>query len=290
MAGTAHVVLDLSSRPENVPVVRQALAGLAEAIALSPADFNDVNTALTEACNNASLHAYAGAEGPVEVELNATRDWLTATVRDRGRGLGGVGVPAEFPREVDGKVGGIGLPAIHGLASRVQLRDRDGGGAEVAMEFATSGLGSEPRRALPERTRRERLAVAPGRVADTIELDMAPLSIGCAVLARVACALGARAHFPVDRLGDLRSLCTLLLADGRHWTHGDRVQAGVFGSPGSVELDIEPLRADSVGPLIDAVRKLDPAIEGLVPAGRAAGVQRLLLRVPRARAQSGQGG
>jgi serine/threonine-protein kinase RsbW len=288
MAGSAHVVLDLSSRPENVPVVRQALAGLAEAIALSPADLNDVTTALTEACNNASLHAYAGAEGPVEVELNRTGDWLSATVRDRGRGLVGVGVPTGFPREVDGEVGGIGLPAIHGLASRVQLRERDGGGAEVAMEFTALGRGCEREQVVADRARLEPFAIAPGRLADTIELDIAPPSIAFAVLSRVVCALGARAHFSIDRLGDLRRLCMRLLGDGDRWTPVGRVQAGVFSTPASLELGVGPLHADSIGRLAEAVRELGVAAEGFVPVGEAAGAQRLLVRVPRARAQSSQ--
>jgi serine/threonine-protein kinase RsbW len=331
MASSARVVLDLSSRPENVPVVRQALAGFAEAIALAPADLNDVSTALTEACNNASLHAYAGAEGPVEVELSAAGEALSATVRDRGLGLAAVRVPPELPRELDGEVAGIGLPAIHGLASRVRMSERDGGGTELAMEFATPGLDSddlqpareqrawarapgepghraparaqgepgrhppapargesdrrraqpEPEPAVPAPAPLDPFAAAPARLADAVELDMAPLSTACAVLPRVVCALGARAYFPVDRLDDLRRLCVLLLADDDRWTQLGRVQAGVLTASAGLELRIGPLRAEAVTPLMEAVRELDPAVKGLASIGQTGSAQRLFMRVPR---------
>ena len=312
MVGTAHVLLNLSSRPENVRVARQALAGFADAVALSPADLNDVSTALTEACNNASLHAYAGTEGPVEVELLASDGSLLAAVRDHGVGLAASAVSIGLPREVDGQIAGIGLPAIQGLASRVRLSERASGGTEVAMEFDTSELeaGSSelgagrltgeseypargldatgfahgrpvPERGRPERGSFERHPIAPARLADTIELDMAPLRTARAVLTRVLYAAGARAYFPIDRLRDLRRLSACLLEAGECWTSSSRVHAGVRISRGCLELRLGPLRADDFRPLIQAARELDPAIEALVPVHGGERRARLLLRVHR---------
>jgi serine/threonine-protein kinase RsbW len=305
MVGTAHVLLDLSSRPENVPVVRQAIAGFADAIELTRADLYDVSTAVTEACNNVSLHAYA-AEGPVEVELLAAGGPLLAAVRDRGVGL----APSDAPvavgraRDVDGRIAGIGLPAIHGLASRVRLSERDRGGTEVAMEFDApasdrDGLASEPgqldrptepssfghrwrrfARARPAREQLERHAIAPGRLAETIELEMAPLRTACMVLPRVLYAVGAQAHFPVDRLEDLRRLCAGLFEPGGCWSPSSRIQAGVQIVPGYLELRVGPLRAEDFEPLVAVARALDPAIEGL-PGRDSEGPGRVLLRVPR---------
>ncbi len=305
MVGTAHVLLNLSSRPENVRVARQALAGFADALALSAADLNDVSTALTEACNNASLHAYAGTEGPVEVELLASGGSLLAAVRDYGVGLVASEVSIGPPREIDGELAGIGLPAIQGLASRVRLSERASGGTEVAMEFDTTalaaghlvgeseypGLGPDstgfaagrlvPEQGRDERASCERHPIAPARLADTIELDMAPLSTARAVLTRVLYAAGARAYFPIDRLGDLRRLSARLLEAGACWTSSSRVQAGVRISSGCLELRLGPLRADDFKPLTAAARELDPAIEALVPVPGTERGERLLLRVPR---------
>ena len=45
------------------------LAGVAEAIDLDAEQLDDIRTAVTEACNNAVLHAYEGSEGPLEVDI-----------------------------------------------------------------------------------------------------------------------------------------------------------------------------------------------------------------------------
>ena len=59
---SAAVSLRLPARPENVAVVRQALTGLGDAYDLDPDLLGDVKTAVTEACNNVVLHAYAETE------------------------------------------------------------------------------------------------------------------------------------------------------------------------------------------------------------------------------------
>jgi len=48
----------LPSRPENVAVIRQALAGAIEVLGLSESRLLDINTAVSEACNNVVVHAY----------------------------------------------------------------------------------------------------------------------------------------------------------------------------------------------------------------------------------------
>jgi serine/threonine-protein kinase RsbW len=71
MAEIPNVRLSLSNRPENVLVVRQALTGVAGSLGLDAIETNDLNTAVTEACNNVVLHAYEGDPGPMWFELKA---------------------------------------------------------------------------------------------------------------------------------------------------------------------------------------------------------------------------
>src|SRR5450755_716724 len=85
--GPPNIRLSLSNRPENVMLVRQMLAGVAEAVDLEAGDLNDISTAVTEACNNVVLHAYGGDEGPLEVELYAGPAAIEVVVRDHGTGL-----------------------------------------------------------------------------------------------------------------------------------------------------------------------------------------------------------
>ena len=130
MADTPNVCLNLSNRAENVLVVRQALTGVGETLGLDAIETNDLNTAVTEACNNVVLHAYEGEEGPLEVEVYALSGGIAVVVRDHGRGI--------RPRSGgDEEVHpGIGLPVIQALTRRVQFRDLSPGGTEVRMEFA----------------------------------------------------------------------------------------------------------------------------------------------------------
>jgi serine/threonine-protein kinase RsbW len=49
--------LTLRATPDNVIVVRQAVAGLGEALGLSGPRIADLKTVVSEACNNVVLHA-----------------------------------------------------------------------------------------------------------------------------------------------------------------------------------------------------------------------------------------
>src|SRR5579862_4087016 len=139
MARVAKIRLELSSKAENVPLIRQALGALADVTGLSIADRNDIGTAVTEACNNASSHAYGGEEGRLEVDLSASRGGMLVTVTDHGVGLPlGPGTADGFPTEVDGELSGIGLPSIEGLAEQVRWSEPAGGGTSVEMSFSTN--------------------------------------------------------------------------------------------------------------------------------------------------------
>ena len=43
-----------------MPLIRHALAGLAEALEMEPTEIADLKTVVTEACMNVVLHAYDG--------------------------------------------------------------------------------------------------------------------------------------------------------------------------------------------------------------------------------------
>ncbi len=80
--------LTLPATAENVIVVRQAVAGLGEALGLSGPRIDDLKTVVSEACNNVVLHAYEGEPGPLEVIAEPRSE------RARGPGVGsGQGLP-----------------------------------------------------------------------------------------------------------------------------------------------------------------------------------------------------
>lgn len=118
--------LSLPAEPASVGIVRHVLGGLAEAAGLDPEGLADVRLAVSEACTNVVVHAYAGApSGRLDVEATIERPLLHVIVRDRGRGLA--------PR-ADSPGLGIGLPLLAAVTERVQLTGSPEG-TEVRMAF-----------------------------------------------------------------------------------------------------------------------------------------------------------
>jgi serine/threonine-protein kinase RsbW len=207
------------------------LSGVADALVLARGDLIDIHTAVTEACNNVVLHAYCGEEGPRDVVVELAPGAVTVVVRDWG-----VGIPAALHgRTAHDTCPGIGLTVIHALAHRLDLRHPADGGTEVCMEFATLGARPpqplcEPDVALPP--------IASTVHAPTIALIVTPGDLARAVLPRLMCGLGARAHFSTDRLSDVHLLADSLVAgDGAARL---RIVAGV--EPRALELRIGPLQ------------------------------------------------
>jgi serine/threonine-protein kinase RsbW len=132
MSDTAlpEVVLNMPARAEGVGVVRQALAGLADALAFDAAVLSDMKMAVTEACTNVVVHAYDEEPGELEVSMTAGEDDLTIIVRDHGSGI------APKPARTEPPALGLGLPLIAALSDAFELRGSAGHGTEVRMTFA----------------------------------------------------------------------------------------------------------------------------------------------------------
>ena len=132
MSGAAvapEVRLTMPARAEGVGVVRQALAGMADALAFDAAVVADMKMAVTEACTNVVVHAYDGEEGTLEVEMLADDASLTIVVRDWGSGI----QPRPARREAPAL--GLGLPLIAALSDSFELKGSTSSGAEVRMTF-----------------------------------------------------------------------------------------------------------------------------------------------------------
>ena len=125
----AALSLTLPARPENIAVVRQAIAGVADTMPLDPNVLADVNMAVTEACTNVILHAYPDSPGEIELHVVPGDDELTVVVRDTGGGI--------KPRPMqDHGSWRLGLPLIAALADDLEVtRGPHGQGTEVRMSF-----------------------------------------------------------------------------------------------------------------------------------------------------------
>jgi serine/threonine-protein kinase RsbW len=129
MSEAPVVRLDLPARPEGVGVVRQALVGVADGLALDGAVLADAKMAVTEACTNAVVHAYDEVAGRLAVEMFADERALTVVVRDHGSGI----QPRANPSGTTAL--GLGLPLIAALSDAFEVRGGPGIGTEVRMTF-----------------------------------------------------------------------------------------------------------------------------------------------------------
>jgi serine/threonine-protein kinase RsbW len=235
--------LTLSNRPENVSLVREVLAGLAEAVQLDEDSTYDIKAAVTEACNNVVLHAYGGAEGPLGVELYAPASGIVAVVRDCGKGIS----PGVRSGEESGP--GIGLRMIRALVSKVEFEEGEeepaagasegSGGTGVRMTFTAAG-------AQPLEPCRDADAELPGtgagEPASTVTMTLAPARLADRVLPRLISLLAARAEFSSDRIDDAQRVAHVLAGYVRESSNGGRLSIGVTVHRRDLELRIAPLR------------------------------------------------
>lgn len=248
MAQSPNVRLRLANRAENVLLVRQALGGLADVLGLDAVTLNDISTAVTEACNNVVLHAYADGHGPLEVELSAGAEGLEVIVRDHGLGLR---PEAGTPQDASA---GIGLPVIQALADRVDLRDVPGGGTEVAMRFQAQGSHSWEPMSEEEPAAGAETDLQPPTAGgeDVLTMTLGPRPIARGVMPRVLATLAARAHFTTDRIADMQRLADALLAHADGSTATERVGVSVSVAPRRLDVRLGPLRSGDAAALLDA--------------------------------------
>jgi serine/threonine-protein kinase RsbW len=262
MAEIPNVYLSLSNRPDNVLVVRQALAGVAETLGLDALETNDLDTAVTEACNNVVRHAYEGEEGPLEVEVYALPGAVDVVVRDHG-----IGIRPHVGERTQPHTG-LGLPIVHVLTQRVGYSNLAGGGTEIRMQFAMpSAAALEPF----DEHGLEPYIAGKAELVDTIEMALAPGTVARAVLPRVLSALAARVNFSIDRISDVQLVADTLAANARDSISGSHLGVAVNLAPRNLELRIGPLRAGSARSLLDSTTGgLGPAIERLTDERRVA--------------------
>jgi serine/threonine-protein kinase RsbW len=238
----------LPARPENVIVVRQAVAGVGDAVGLSEERLADLKTVVTEACNNVVLHAYDQEEGPLEVTAGADAEEIEVVVKDHGTGF------RPRPDDRDRTTLGLGLPLIASLSDSFEISGGAGEGTTTCVRLGFESLeGTSKNGTGPELAEETALAITPGTVVRP-------------VLARVIGALAARADFSVDRLAD-----TVLLGDavssrqGADFAEG-LVSVSIRDGDGTLRVKVGPLVAGAGERILTAMD---------IPAGERGSLRRL---------------
>ena len=128
-AESDEIVISIPSDAGYIRVVRLAVMGIASRMALSFEDIEDIKLAVSEACNNAVLHARpnpnvaSGKKSPITIRLRTFGDRLEISVEDDGH----VASPDLIrPKHIaptsqyDLPEGGMGLFLIETLMDKVE--------------------------------------------------------------------------------------------------------------------------------------------------------------------------
>jgi len=225
--------LTLPATAENVMVVRQAVAGLGEALGLPGTRIADLKTVITEACNNVVLHAYDDVPGPMRITAQPREAELEIEVADEGHGF--------RPRPSEGEPSlGIGLPLIAALSDSFEISGGAGQGSRTTIRFSYAPQEFSNNGTPVERPEELAMAITAGVMVRP-------------VLARVIGALAARAEFSVDRLAD-----TVLLGDAVSSSEGadfsdGRVALSIQDREGTLAVRVGPLVEGAGEKLIDGM-------------------------------------
>lgn len=251
MSAAPDMRLVLSNRPDNVALVRQALGGLAGSVGIHESLLADMKTAVSEACNNVVLHAYADERGPLEVYVCPDAHEIEVVVRDEGTGI--------QPREPEPEAAmqGVGLSLIQALTEKVEFGGGADQGTEVRMTF-----------------RSERPLDLNGEVAGAgAEFDPPPGDtvvsasgqLVAPVLGSVIAVLAARAGFSVERLSEAQIVTDAIAAHAAEAFPGRHVHAAIDTADRRLDLRVGPLVDGGGDRLVasSAVGGLAPVLERL---------------------------
>ena len=119
--------------PESVPRGRADLTEFALRAGVVGELLDAIRLAVSEAITNVVMHAYASADGSVQVCASTVDEDLWILVSDDGGGL------RSKPGRSTGL--GLGLVLIAQLAGDLQIVSRGGGGTELRMRFRVDRRG-----------------------------------------------------------------------------------------------------------------------------------------------------
>lgn len=133
------VSITIPAEAEYLDIVRLTLYSFATKAGFSFEEIEDMKVAVSEACNNAILHAYGDAEaGMIDLRLENDGERLTILVKDYGQSFvntakSGNGVPGGQEEISELSVGGLGIFLMEALMDEVQVRTGSGAGTEVVL-------------------------------------------------------------------------------------------------------------------------------------------------------------
>lgn len=129
------VTLRVPALAEYVDLVRLTLYGVASKLGFLYEEIEDMKVAVSEACNNAVLHAYDSG-GMMEIRFRIAEDALSIVVKDEGKSFDPT-AQSGTSESLHGKTideieaGGLGLYLMQALMDEVEVLG--GAGTEVVL-------------------------------------------------------------------------------------------------------------------------------------------------------------
>jgi serine/threonine-protein kinase RsbW len=241
-----RVRLELTSRPEAARLVRSMSSAAGEALGFDPELLSDVNTAVSEACNNVIQHAYGDEPGPFSVDISLTPAELEVRVRDYGRGI------RQAAPEHDGLK--VGLALISAVADRAEFVRVPEGGTEVRLCFrparpAGAGPAARPTSQGEGDAAQAWSARLPMGLSGDVVLTVSPVELLAPVLGRIGRALAPSAGFSLDRCADVYLVTDALGAHAERTAESTSISVALGAQDQRLEFALAPLRTGASRPL-----------------------------------------
>jgi serine/threonine-protein kinase RsbW len=128
--------LKVTSRTENLSVIRNFIQSTADQVGIKPATTEDIMLAVDEACTNIIKHAYKSVpEGEIQLKLRYTDHKLTIAIKDFGKSFHPEEVPdpdlQKYYRQH--RVGGLGMYLMKTLMDEIKYNSVPGKYNEVYL-------------------------------------------------------------------------------------------------------------------------------------------------------------
>lgn len=126
------IQLTIPAQAEYIDLVRLTLYGVASKAGFSYEEIEDMKVAVSEACNNATLHAYDNESyGTIHIEFQLDREQLRISIKDNGKSFAFEKINHQpstlHQRPIENIVpGGLGIYMMHALMDSVEVRTNEG--------------------------------------------------------------------------------------------------------------------------------------------------------------------
>ncbi|MCR4398403.1 MAG: anti-sigma F factor [Firmicutes bacterium] len=128
-----RVHIEVDSVPENIGLVRLAVAGMAAHARFTLAEVEEIKVAVSEAVSNSVIHGYRDGRGVIKVTAVLEPGGMRVTVRDEGSGMADVEECRRARGGGDPERMGLGFMFMESLMDSLEVESSPGRGTTVRM-------------------------------------------------------------------------------------------------------------------------------------------------------------